>query len=124
MNRINYIGLKIKNGLIYSFGTGFCMGLLPNKINVQINEKKYMNIPLPLIFGCIGSMGFILSPVLLGNYFFGGTFIDKLFDKYEFTIKRYHQFDGNNNKYAYPSTLTINVDKNLSSEISHNNIDK
>ena len=110
---------KIKNGLIYSFGTGFCLGLLPNKINTQINGKKYNTIPLPLIFGSISLMGFILSPILLGNYFFEGTFIDKLFDKYEFSIKRYHQFDGNDNKYAFPSTLIINIDKKLiTSEIN------
>lgn len=113
---------KIKNGLIYSFGTGFCLGLLPNKINVQINEKKYIRVRTPLIFGCISSMGFILSPVLLGNYFFEGIFFDKLFDNYEFGIIRFHQFDGNNNKYAYPSIITIDIKKKLETKILHDDI--
>lgn len=42
-----------------------------------------------------------------------GTYFDKLYDriqeKYSIQVKRYHQYDGNDNKYAYPSLISIEI---------------
>jgi hypothetical protein len=36
-------------------------------------------------------------------------YFDKLIDKYNINIERYHQYDGKNNKYAFPSLLILSV---------------
>ena len=38
-------------------------------------------------------------------------YFDKLIDKYNINIKRYHQYDGNDNKYAFPSIIMIEINK-------------
>ena len=43
------------------------------------------------------------------NYFYNGTYFDKLIDEYDINIARYYQYDGLNNKYGYPSTININI---------------
>ena len=109
MNKFNFIKSKITNGMFCGFAFGYCVGLLPNKIFINFNNKKYNNVPLPLISGCIGSIVFLISPLLIANYFFDGVYFDKFIDKYNFDIKRYHQYDGYNNKYAFPSLLIVSI---------------
>jgi len=106
---LKYINTKIKYGIIYGFASGFCLGCFPNKVYIHFEEKKYNSLPIPVISGLIGSMGIILSPILMINYFCDGIYFDKLVDKYNINVERYHQYDGNNNKYAYPSQLIINI---------------
>jgi len=36
-------------------------------------------------------------------------YFDKLIDQYDIDIERYHQYDGKNNKYAFPSLLILNI---------------
>ena len=99
----------LRNTFIGSFGMGFIAGCIPNKICVHYNDKIYNRIPLPLTTGCISILGLICSPLILTNYMFDGTYIDKTFDKYDIDIERYHQYDGNNNKYAFPSRLILHI---------------
>ena len=94
------------------FITGFCLGCLPNKVVINYENKKYRKLPIPLITGCICSIGVIFSPLLIINFFCNGVYFDKLIDKYNIKLERYHQYDGNNNKYAYPSLCIINITKN------------
>jgi hypothetical protein len=109
MNNIGKLIItKIKNGMICSFSCGFVAGLIPNEINVSLNETRYVNIPLPLITGMLGIIGFTTSPLLLGNYFYESAQFDNLIDKYDISIKRYHQYDNKNDKYGFPSTININ----------------
>lgn len=113
-NNIKYILNVIKFGSACSFCSGFILGLVPNDINLKINGKDKFNrvrVPLPIIGGFIGLSGFIFSPFLITNYFLNGTFFDKLIDKYNIDIKRYHQYDGSDNKYAYPSKIHIEIVK-------------
>jgi len=94
-----------------SFLTGFCRGLLPNNVHMYYNKRRIALFPIPIMTGLACSMITICSPLLLINYFSEGTYFDKLFDKYEIDVKRYLQYDGNNNKYGFPSLIIINVDK-------------
>jgi len=104
---------KFKNitkiGLNAGFVFGFTLGLVPNKIKLTINNVKYSNIPTPIIGGIIGMSLFAFSPFIVTNWIFNGVYIDKLIDKYDYNIKRYHQYDGNDNKYAYPSTIHLEI---------------
>lgn len=106
---LKYISTKIKNGIIYGFASGFCVGCFPNKLNIHFGDKKYNSLSIPLISGVIGSMGIIFSPLLMINYFCDGIYFDKLVDKYDINVERYHQYDEQKNKYAYPSELIINI---------------
>ena len=106
---LRYITNKITYGLINSFSVGFCFGCFPNKIYVRFEDLKYNLIPTPIITGLIGSFAFTISPFLIINYFSNSVYFDKLIDKYDIIIKRYHQFDGQNNKYAFPSQIIIDV---------------
>lgn len=103
----------IKNGMIGSFVIGFGSGLFPNKINIKFNGKTYSNVPFPLITCCVSLISFVLSPLLITNYICNNPYFDKLIDKYDFDVKRYHQYDGNNDKYGYPSLLIININYKL-----------
>ena len=89
----------------------FFVGCFPNKLSINFENKKRIisnfSPPIPLISGIIGSIGFLFSPLLIANYFCDGVYFDKLIDKYDINVERYHQYDGNNNKYAYPSLLVI-----------------
>ena len=106
---LKYITPKIKSGIIYGFVSGFFIGCFPNKVSIRIEDKKYNSLPIPLISGLIGSLGIIFSPLLMLNYFCDGVYFDKLVDKYDYNIERYHQYSGQNNKYTYPSLLIINI---------------
>lgn len=100
----------IKIGLCTSFLTGCTLGMIPNRVSLKFNGKqKFYNINLPLAGGCLGVLGFVASPFLITNYFFDGVYFDKLYDKYNIDIKRYHQYDGNDNKYAFPSYIQIEI---------------
>ena len=35
--------------------------------------------------------------------------IDLLIDKHDINMERYHQYDGENNKYAFPSLLILSI---------------
>jgi hypothetical protein len=100
----------IKNGIIYSFVSGFSLGLLPNTINIRLNQSTFYNVPSPLISGCVCMTGFIFSPLLITNYFFERSFFDKLIDKYKITIHRYYQHANTDDKYELPSLLFISID--------------
>lgn len=104
---------KIKNiiirGLSYGFASGFCVGLFPNKVLIEFKYKKYRSIPIPLISGLISSMGVMFFPLLMGNYFCDGVYVNKLIDKYDIYIVRFHQYDGKNNMYAFPSLLVLRI---------------
>ncbi len=100
----------IKIGLCTSFLTGSILGMIPNNPSLKFNGKqKFNKINLPLAGGCLGVLGFIFSPFLITNYFLDGVYFDKLYDKYDIDIKRYHQYDGNDNKYAFPSHIQIEI---------------
>ena len=104
---------KVSNVIIGGFVSGFCIGFcFPNTLHVNFKSKRYINnnfFPIPLISGLICSTGIILSPLLITNYFCNGTYFDRLIDKYNINVERYHQYDGKNNKYAYPSLIIINI---------------
>jgi hypothetical protein len=106
---LKHIIPKIKNGIIYGFTSGFCIGCFPNKLSIKFEDKQYNSIPIPLITGLIGSMGVIVSPLLITNYVFDGVYFDKLYDKYDVRIERYYQYDYRNNKYDLPSLLALNI---------------
>ena len=76
---------------------------------INFEDKKYKSLPIPLISGMICSVGLMVSPLLIINYFCNGMYFDKLIDKYNINIERYHQYDGKNNKYAFPSLLILSV---------------
>ena len=93
----------------YGFVSGFCVGCFPNKLSIKFEDKKYNSIPIPLLSGLICSFGIIFSPLLIINYFGNGMYFDKLIDKYNINIERYHQYDGKNNKYAFPSLIILSI---------------
>ena len=103
----------VKNIIIksvsYGFVSGFCVGCFPNKLCIKVEEKKYKSLPIPLISGVICSFGIIFSPLLIINYFCNGMYFDKLIDKYNINIERFHQYDGKNDKYAFPSLIILSI---------------
>jgi hypothetical protein len=112
---------KIKNGIICGFVSGFFIGCVPNKLSIRFEDKKYNSLPIPLISGIIGSMGIIFSPLLMVNYFCNGVYFDKLVDNYDINVERHHQYNGQNNKYAYPSSLIINIKSKSDSDTDNQN---
>lgn len=106
---LKHIIPKVNNLIICGFVSGFCIGCFPNKLYINFEDRKYNSIKTPLISGVIGSIVIILSPLLIVNYLCNGTYFDRLVDKYDINMERYHQYDGKNNKYAYPSSLIINI---------------
>lgn len=110
---MNFVTSKIKNIIIISvssgFISGFCVGCFPNKLCIKFEDKKYNSIQIPLISGICCSLGLMVSPLLIINYFCNGMYFDKLIDKYNINLERYHQYDGKNNKYAFPSLLILSI---------------
>jgi hypothetical protein len=110
---MNFVTPKINNILIrnvsYGFISGFSIGCFPNKLCIEFEDKKYNSLPIPLISGLICSVGLMVSPLLIINYYCNGVYFDKLIDKYNINIKRYHQYDGKNNKCAFPSLLILSI---------------
>ena len=106
---LKYITPTIKNGFMYGFASGFCIGCFPNKLSIKFEDKQYNSVPIPLISGVICSMGFIISPLLMINYVFDGVYFDKLYDTYDVNVERHHQYYNHKNKYAFPSIFTINI---------------
>ena len=110
---MNFVTPKINNIIIRSdsccFISGFCVGCFPNKLCIKFEDIKYNSLPVPLISGLICSVGLIVSPFVIINYFCNGVYFDKLIDKYNITLERYHQYDGRNNKYAFPSSLILSI---------------
>jgi|GEM_PF-6518148 len=100
---------KVNNLIICGFVSGFCVGCFPNKLYINFKGKIYNSLQIPLISGLMCSTGIILSPFLMINYFCNGAYFDRLIDKYDINVKRCHQYDGKNNKYAYPSLLIITI---------------
>lgn len=110
---MNFVTSKINNIIIRSvscgFISGFCVGCFPNNLCIKFEDRKYNSVPIPLISGLICSVGLMVSPLLMMNYFSNSTYFDKLIDKYDINIERYHQYDGKNNKYAFPSSLIVSI---------------
>jgi len=110
---MNFVTSKINNIIIRSvscgFISGFCVGCFPNNLCIKFEDRKYNSVPIPLISGLICSVGLMASPLLIINYFSNGMYFDKLIDKYDINIERYHQYDGKNNKYAFPSSLILSI---------------
>ena len=111
MKQMNQLILTLKKGMVYSFYFGFVAGMVPNQMMVIFNKKKYPKVPLPFITGSLGVIGFLSSPLIVANYLFNGTYIDKFVDKYEIDFKRHHQYDHNQNKYAYPSNIVVKIEE-------------
>lgn len=103
----------IMNNIIRSvscgFISGFCVGCFPNDLCIKFEDRTYNSVPIPLISGLICSVGLMASPLLIINYFSNSMYFDKLIDKYDINIERYHQYDGKNNKYAFPSSLILSI---------------
>lgn len=106
----------VKNGFIYSFISGFCVGCcFPNKVFISYNGEKSRLIENPILFGVISSTGLFCSPLLFINYFCNCTYIDKWVDKYDISINRIHQCRPDkdylfmNNMYAFPSSIHIDI---------------
>ena len=97
---INQIVPFVKNGFVCSFCSGFLLGCYPNKIQIKYKKKCY-SPPIPVLTGFVSLMSFIFSPLLLINYFSNGCYFDKLIDKYDIELERYHQYNIVDNKYAY-----------------------
>lgn len=110
---MKFVTSKINNIIIRSvscgFISGFCVGCFPNNLCIKFEDRKYNSVPIPLISGLICSVGLMASPLLIINYFSNGMYFDKLIDKYDIDIERYHQYDGKNNKYAFPSSLILSI---------------
>jgi hypothetical protein len=110
---MNFVTSKINNIIIRSvscgFISGFCVGCFPNNLCIKFEDRKYNSVPIPLISGLICSVGLMVSPLLIINYFSNSMYFDKLIDKYDINIERYHQYDGKNNKYAFPSLLILSI---------------
>jgi hypothetical protein len=102
----------VNNLISYGFVSGFCAGCFPNKLYINFEGKKYNFLNIPLISGVMCSTGIILSPLLMINYLCDGAYFDRLVDKYDINVERYHQYDGKNNKYAFPSMLIVNIKAN------------
>lgn len=123
INNIKHIVPIIKNSIRCGFGIGFCSSfIIPNNISVKkyTNEKKTSHLSsktlgliFPFIGGFVGASSVLCFPLLFANYMVNGTYFDKLYDKiqekYSIQVKRYHQYDGNDNKYAYPSLICIEI---------------
>lgn len=105
--------MSFKNIIIksvsYGFASGFCVGCLPNSLYIKYEDRKYKSIPIPLISGLICSLSLFFSPLLIMNYCSNGVYFDKLIDRYNINIERYHQYDNKNNKYAFPSSIILNI---------------
>lgn len=106
---LNHIISKANNLMFYGFVSGFCLGCFPNKLYLNYEGRIYTSIETPLITGVVASTATILSPLLIANYLCNGTYFDRLVDKYDINMERIHQYDGKNNKYAYPSLVIIHI---------------
>lgn len=111
---VKIVKIAIRNTIISSFASGFFLGCcFPNKISLNLLNKTYSSLTIPIITGIMCSTTIVLSPLLMINYFCNGVlidkFMDKFMDKYEINVERYHQYDDKNNKYAYPSLFIITV---------------
>lgn len=94
---------------------GGLTGMLATRyIQIKYNDKKYISVhqSLPII---LGLFYYLLLPSIIFIDYYGklcmlDKFVDKLFDKYNFEIKRYHQCDNKpNNKYYGNSDLYIDI---------------
>ena len=103
----------VRHLLVGAFISGGSIGCcFPNKIIIRFSDDngyQPMRLPMPLMTGVICSAALMCSPLLLLNYAFNGVYVDKWIDKHTIIIKRYHQYDGNDNKYAFPSSLHVTI---------------
>lgn len=116
--------LKHKLIIISSFSSlvgvtgGFLFG--NRVIFIKYGEKPntlVLRHSIPLISALTCSFLFptllICSPIIAIDYYGNLCAVDKITDrihsKYLFEYKRYHQYDGNNNKYYAPSNLHITI---------------
>ena len=89
------------------------MSFIPNKISVCVEGKRYNSLSIPLINGTYWFISNYVSPLLIINYLCNGVYFDKFIDKHDVDIKRYHQYDGQNNKYVYLSLFIIIIQKDV-----------
>jgi hypothetical protein len=117
LSTINSIGRNIRRNIGYTIGygflTGFIFGCFAKNASLHYKNKR-IQIPIPLITGFIGSIGIIMSPFVFVSCFNNLTYFDKLIDvfadNYNFNVERIHQYDETNNKYAFPSLITLNIE--------------
>lgn len=103
------IGNMFGYGMGGGFAFGFMIGLVPNKVHLEIDNKKYNNVMTPLLGGLVGMAIFPCSSLIIMNWFFNSTCLDKAFDQYDYYVVRSHQYNSRNNKYAYPSSIRIKM---------------
>ena len=125
MNNIKNI---FGNGVIIGSLSGFIIGMCINNniiLEIKNQEKEIKNYVIPKLIVTTGvgvmipPILFILSPLVIFNYLSNSSVNDKLFDKfkehveknYVITYERVHQYDGNNDKYAFPSAIKISIEK-------------
>ena len=134
MNNIKNIIHIIKSGMIVGSSSGFLLGMcINNKIRLNIKTHPYdktKNFAIPKLLltsfcgGIIPPLLLISSPIIIYNYFSNSSMGDKLFDNlienieknYIINYERYHQYDGNNDKYGFPSHIHITIEKLKKSE--------
>lgn len=116
-SKVTSIFRHFGRAMAFSFASGAVVGCFPNDVTIRYENKRYdrteyNRVPLPLLFGLISSTALVVSPLLVANYVCNGTYFDKWVDEYVIELNRYHQFDGNNNKYAFPSLLALHIRPN------------
>ena len=140
MNNIKNIKNIIKSGMIVGSSSGFLLGMcINNKIRLNIKTHPYdktKNFAIPKLLltsfcgGIIPPLLLISSPIIIYNYFSNSSMGDKLFDNlienieknYKINCKRYHQYDGKDNKYAFPSYIHITIEK-INNDYNKNDVD-
>lgn len=103
--------MQLRPIIFGSFLTGFSIGLIPNRISLYINDKRCTALShyKPIIFGITSVVALGCLPFITVLSITNSSLFDKVIDKYDVSIERWHQYDGNDNKYAYPSIIQINL---------------
>lgn len=105
------------------FQGGFCAGVcagfcVPNSVQITHNsltDKRVVKKPFwfPLATGVVGMAGVACIPFLVTHYCVDGTYFDRIYDhlneRYCIQVRRYYQYDGNGNKYGYPSLIRVEI---------------
>ena len=140
MHRITIKSIKnlFFNGVSIGSLSGLIIGMgINNSISFKITHKKeettkYYKISNPIVTtiagGLIPSVLFITSPLIVYNYFTNSSIGDKLFDSFKehmeknyiVNYNRFYQYDGHDNKYAFPSHIEISIIKSDNHVIKNN----
>lgn len=117
----------IKYSSIFGLTTGFSIGLWLN-MNTMIKYKNGnkitktrlpLCIPISIFWGLIAPISIALTPLSIVYYIFNGTIMEKTYDntieniknKYNISLDRHYQYGVLDDKYSYPSHITINIEK-------------